>query len=155
MIAEFTNGGVASVLDTNTAGVHGGPGTTITDSAMTLTATDVAVSYCLLSGGATISAGGANTIGAQDTTDLGAWEYQTAASGSLTQTFSLSGSVGSVTGAVGSVTGAVGSVTGSVGSVTGNVGGNVTGSVGSVAPGGIASTSFALKAAANLAHLAK
>lgn len=37
----------------------------------------------------------------------------------------------------------IASVTGAVGSVTGNVGGNVTGSVGSVAPGGIASTSFA------------
>lgn len=48
------------------------------------------------------------------------------------QTFSTSGSVGSVTGSVGSVTGAVGSVTGAVGSVTGNVGGNVAGSVNSV-----------------------
>jgi hypothetical protein len=38
------------------------------------------------------------------------------------QTFSTTGSVGSVTGSVGSVTGAVGSVTGAVGSVTGSVG---------------------------------
>lgn len=43
------------------------------------------------------------------------------------QTFSTSGSVGSVTGSVGSVTGAVGSVTGAVGSVTGDVGGKVLG----------------------------
>lgn len=47
--------------------------------------------------------------------------------------YSLSGSqTFSTSGSVGSVTGAVGSVTGSVGSVTGNVGGNVVGSVGSV-----------------------
>ena len=47
--------------------------------------------------------------------------------------YSLSGSqTFSTSGSVGSVTGAVGSVTGSVGSVAGNVGGNVVGSVGSV-----------------------
>jgi hypothetical protein len=71
----------------------------------------------------TISIGGAVTAGTvSDKTG-----YSLGAS----QTFSTTGSVGSVTGAVASVTGAVGSVTGSVGSVTGNVGGNVTGSVGS------------------------
>jgi hypothetical protein len=79
----------------------------------------------------TISVGGAVTAGTvSDKTG-----YSLGAS----QTFSTTGSVGSVTGAVASVTGAVGSVTGnvggsvtgSVGSVTGNVGGNVTGSVGS------------------------
>jgi hypothetical protein len=51
------------------------------------------------------------------------------------QTFSTTGSVGSVTGSVGSVTGAVGSVTGAVGSVTGAVG-SVTGDVGGKVLGG-------------------
>jgi len=54
------------------------------------------------------------------------------------QTFSTTGSVGSVTGSVGSVTGAVGSVTGAVGSVTGAVG-SVTGDVGGKVLGGGAS----------------
>ena len=40
-----------------------------------------------------------------------------------TETFSTTGSVGSVTGSVGSVTGSVNSVVGAVGSVTGNIGG--------------------------------
>lgn len=52
---------------------------------------------------------------------------------SASQSFSTSGSVGSVTGAVGSVTGNVGgNVSGSVASVVGNVGGNVVGTVASV-----------------------
>ena len=49
------------------------------------------------------------------------------------QTFSTTGSVGSVSGSVASVSGSIGgNVNGSVGSVIGNVGGNVVGSVGSV-----------------------
>jgi len=84
-------------------------------------------------GGQTASASGTVTFPAAT---LASTTNITAASGvtlESSQTFSTTGSVGSVTGAVGSVTGNVGgNVAGSVGSVTGNVGGNVVGSVASV-----------------------
>ena len=73
-------------------------------------------------------------------TDALVWSYATRAltdkvnfSLSSSQTFSTTGSVGSVSGSVASVSGNVGgNVVGSVNSVVGNVGGNVVGSVGSV-----------------------
>lgn len=92
MIGEFTNGGVASLLDTNTSGSLS-TSATPTDSAMTTTSTDVAVSYCIAAASITISAGTGFTIGAQDGTNFAAWEYNLAAGpGSVTATFNFSGS---------------------------------------------------------------
>lgn len=93
LIAEFTNGGVASVLDANTAGSIGTNITPPTDSAMTATGADAVVSYAIAAtGSVTPTVGAGFTFGTnQDTTDLAAWEYQVlSGAGSVTPVFTLS-----------------------------------------------------------------
>jgi hypothetical protein len=95
-IAEFTNSGVASLLDTNTPGRINASSSTATDAAMTTTAAGVAVSFVNSSSGVTAtSAGGGFTLWTSpDSPDLCYGEYQiTAGAGTLTPTFNLSGSI--------------------------------------------------------------
>lgn len=94
MVAEFTNGGVASVLDTNTAGSLG-TSAAPTDSAMSATGADCVVSYGITGTGTNQPTVGATfTFGTnQDTTDQAAWEYKIlAGSGSVTPVFAVSAS---------------------------------------------------------------
>lgn len=95
LIAEFTNGGVASVHDTHTAGSLGNS-TAPTDSAMSATDADAVVSWAIAGAGTNQPTVGATfTFGTnQDTTDLAAWEYKVlAGAGSVTPVFAISAAV--------------------------------------------------------------
>jgi hypothetical protein len=92
-IAEFTNGGVASLFDTSTAG-RLQTGTTITDVAVSASDNAVVISHINISGVAVTSAGGGFTLWTNNETTFFDWgEYQVlTGAGSVTPTFNLASS---------------------------------------------------------------